>query len=322
MTENITSTTLSPDNTFLGVETHLIDPFIQAGSLIFLQQIIELIYYPFDTWKTCSQYKTIYGFRNNLNVTPNLFRGLLITMLTPTLLIFTSVFVCVGVPLNYFINSFQYSQGRSYVFSAVVIVVSLLLTNAVIVPRELIKILIQLNQMPSAPLKIIREIKRKDGWKQGVFRGFWITLVINSIDIFHNTLLMRILIFEEFPELQINIWVFVSFCAVLLIIPPLDLTKTTIQIHETATTAINTCDDFNYDRLSCVTEQNKSNPFKILWCVYKKKGFFGLFAGFKSMIIRILLIAGTLVMFILTTRNWYWSSYMEISWIKRAYISQ
>lgn len=155
----------------------------------------------------------------------------------------------------------------------------------------MIKVRHQLNRAPLNSVQILKEIYRKNGLWNGVFRGFLITLVVMSIDIFHNSTLARIIFALELESSHTGYdVVFLLFA--LAVYPPLDLAKTAIQVHDTEAVDIEKTDEVCYQQLqrsSCVTDENKTNAFKILWSVYVKRGYKGLYAGVIAIAIRMIL---------------------------------
>lgn len=267
---------------------------------ITMQFFFELFYYPLDTWKTRLQYKSIYGM-DNANGIRHIYRGFCITMLLSVPLILLFVHITIGSTLYFHVFTKHDTPNIFTVMSLICLV--LLITCLLLVPREVVKVRQQLNKTALNTVNILREAYRKDGLMNGVFRGYWITFVVMTIDFFQNTISMRIITFAALEQ-QSDIIELIGFSFVLAILPPLDLAKTAIQIHDTIATDIETSDTVNYQQLSrfsCITEENKKNPFKILLCIYEKRGFRDLYAGIIPIAVRMIAVTiiAKLIIFIM-----------------------
>lgn len=91
------------DDHILKAHKNLLRSFFIALPFAFSQLILELLYYPLDTWKTRLQYKSIYGMDNS-NGTKTIYRGLLITVLfsAPLILVLTHFFIGILVFFRFY----------------------------------------------------------------------------------------------------------------------------------------------------------------------------------------------------------------------------
>lgn len=263
---------------------HTFDSFVVELPFFYIQILTELFLYPLDTWKTRLQYKSIYGL-DNANGVRSIYRGFSITLLsTPFVIMFCHV--AVAYVIHICLTSFNLE-------STIKLIAFYGIACALLVLREVIKIRQQLSKMAMNQLNIMKQAYLKDGLMNGIFRGFWITFIVMFIDVVHNLALSReaVFVFLEHRHLSSEI---VVFLFVLAILPPLDLAKTAIQNYDTAAVNVVATDSVCYQQLhqlSCVTDENKNNPLKILVHVYLKRGYRGLYAGTTPIAIRMTVIA-------------------------------
>jgi len=256
----------------------------QMGSII-LQFILELLLYPLDTWKTRLQYKSIYGAAN-ANGFLHFYRGFCITVLLTTPIISTAnhfallmtIMLCLA-PSNFAVY-------------LILVLISFAISSTLFTFREVLKVTQQVNKTSVSFITIMKDSYRKDGLYRGTFRGYWISFAVMSIDICQNYLAVDLLSKFTLGRYHIIIEVCLMLIA-LAVLTPLDLAKTAIQLHDNTATDIEKADNVHYERLnilSCVTEENRNNPFKILFSVYKERGFVGIYAGLTPIAIRIVSI--------------------------------
>lgn len=282
------------DYNLAGAESPITYSFLSQLPAVCAQLIFELMYYPFDTWKTGLQYKAIYGI-DQPNGIRQIYRGFFLTMFSTILIVLLCNFALgMFAFMPFILHENVTIDGILYNVSIKIsILLIYLIASTLFVPREVIKIRHQLSKAPLSSLNVIREIYRTNGLKNGLFRGYWIAFVAMAIDILHNMMNVRvaILLYLESPQI---LYETIFFVLVLAILPPIDLVKTAIQTHDvTAVDLAKNKDDLHLHQLrrcSCATVGSKNNTFMMLDCLYRKIGISTLYAGLTPIVIRMLLV--------------------------------
>jgi len=257
-------------NSILGIPVEKIRPFCQLP--------FEILYYPLDTWKTRLQYKSIHGV-HNVNGLKNTYNGFGVTLavqLASTFFFYRLADLIISVYI--FLTPLE---GLKLI---ALLIIAYSPACFVSVLREFIKIPQQVDK------NSLKWNGMKGASKHGnFFQGFCTTFVAMIIDIFHNVIDARIILIGVFGITNISYPVTIGFVIVLIILPPLDLAKTAILSYDPTLENVEKSER-GLENVSCVTDENKNFPFKILLSVYNKRGIFGLYAGFIPILIRMILI--------------------------------
>lgn len=237
----------------------------EFGIAICITTIVILCLYPLNAIKTRVQSQNAFW---KTGLYRSLYRGLLLTLLS-----------------NFLVRWIRFSaevlarKGRDYLelpphhINVLAIFILEFIICLLLVPRDNVVQLQQISNQPLEAVSTFSKIYREDGIRNGIFRGYWITVLEQEVRCVFGVILHVLSEtfndpyqddwdFKKYLIISLIIIVIISLCAV-----PLNLAKTLIQL-----------DHFN----KLIDESEyfvNRNPFLLLRDMWKQKGIIGIYSG-------------------------------------------
>lgn len=237
----------------------------EFGIVVAITTVEILCLYPLSTIKTRIQSQNA-SWKSGLY--QNLYRGLLLTLISNFLLRWTRFSAEVIAR-----EGKEFLQLPPHHVNIVAIFFLQFFISLPLVPRDNVVQLQQISHQQVDAISTLSKIYREDGIWNGVFRGYWITVLEQEVRcvpsvIFHilfetiNDPYKMDWRFEKYLIISLVIIVIISLLAV-----PLNLAKTLIQL----------------DHFNKLIDENEylvnRNPFILLKDMWKQKGITGIYAG-------------------------------------------